>query len=147
MGIIEDIRVPYSDEPNCVDYCNQTMAYLKELYDQLMNAKHETISYILAYERAEESTNFSIKQYQEALGKMQNKTGGTDPNREKIIKTMQSNIEELNSLLGLITTKLSDFDTVSKGLDNKISELIDKNNEINAVLNSASLMHMPPSTY
>ncbi len=137
MGLIDEIEVPpviFGTANNIVEmkeYVKQympvfeaSMAKCKEYYNDLQEAIFTIGSYIISYEHAIESLDFSKKQLEKALAKL---SEITDENIDEIISKLNKDIESNKKIVIHLEDKKGKFEEILEKLNEKSKQAVEKN--------------------
>ena len=143
MGLIDSIQIPrdmttdeeYEIREGRIDSCSyykecnyifeSSMKDCKRYYTQISEALFIVASYIVNYDRAIESIEYSIKQLRIALDKSKELT---DENLHEIRNNFEIDIEKMNSLITEIEKKREGCQELLDALNIKAKDVIRVNN-------------------
>ena len=137
MGLIDDIEVPpvifevAKTIPEMNDYVKQympvfesSMAKCKEYYSDLQEAIYTIGLYIISYEHAIESLDFSKKQLENALEKI---SEITDDNIDEVRNKLNEDINSNRKIVVHLEDKKGKFEGILEKLNEKSKQVVEKN--------------------
>ena len=141
MGLL-DVTVPTGDAPNAIDTCHRIMDNMKRYYEQLVDAKLSVASYIICYERAQESLGFAVNKFQQAYDEFNDNI--EDEDKKPIhLKALTDAMNNSKKISAEITTKLSDLRAIHTKLGEYIQKTIQINNSATSSANTAAQLANP----